>query len=108
MSLGAGGVEAFDGADVLLADGSRIQPDVVLAATGYRRRLEPLVGHLAVLDPTGRPKVTGPRTDPAAPNLYVMGFTNPISGYLRELGFTARKIARAIARDHAFARQVRG
>ena len=90
---------AFDGADVLLADRSRIQPDVVLASTGYRRRLDPLVGHLAVLDPTGRLKVNGPRTDPAAPNLYFMGFTNSISGYLRELGFTARKIARAMARQ---------
>jgi putative flavoprotein involved in K+ transport len=37
-------VDGFDGDDVLLADGSRAQPDVVIAATGYRRGLEPLVG----------------------------------------------------------------
>lgn len=35
-------VEGFDGPGVLLADGTRIQPDVVIAATGYRRGLEPV------------------------------------------------------------------
>jgi hypothetical protein len=34
-------------------------PDVVIAATGYRPVLEPLVGHLGVLDPAGLP--TGAR-----------------------------------------------
>jgi hypothetical protein len=42
-------VVCFDDSDVLLADGTRIQPDAVIAATGYRRGLEPLVGHLGVL-----------------------------------------------------------
>ena len=37
-------VEGFDGADVLLADGSRIQPDAVIAATGFRAGLDELVG----------------------------------------------------------------
>jgi putative flavoprotein involved in K+ transport len=30
-------IDGFDSDDVLLADGSRVQPDVVIAATGYRR-----------------------------------------------------------------------
>src|SRR6266511_4069806 len=42
-------VERFEGADVVLADGGRLQPDAVIAATGYERGLEPLVGHLGVL-----------------------------------------------------------
>ncbi len=48
-------VEGFDGADVLLADGSRIQPDAIIAATGFRTGLDELVGHLGVLTPRGLP-----------------------------------------------------
>lgn len=89
------GVQAFDEADVLLTDGSRVTADAVIAATGYRRDLEPLVGHLVgVLETNGRPTVHGANTHPAAPGLYFIGFTNPISGNLRELGIQARKIAK--------------
>jgi putative flavoprotein involved in K+ transport len=92
-------VTGFDGADVLLADGSRIQPDAVIACAGYARGLEPLVGHLGVLGFKGRPAVDGARTHPSAPGVYFIGFTNPISGMFREFGIVARKIARAIARE---------
>jgi putative flavoprotein involved in K+ transport len=94
-------VEAFDGPQVLLADGSRLTPDVVVAATGYRPALEPLVGHLGILDARGVPTVRGGRTAPGADGLYVTGYINPISGQLRELGIDARRIARAIARRRA-------
>jgi putative flavoprotein involved in K+ transport len=93
------GVERFDGADVVLADGSRLAPDVVIAATGYLRGLEPLVGHLGVLGPTGRPKVVGAATYPGAPRLYFTGYTNPISGMFRELNIDARRIAKAVAAE---------
>ena len=39
-------VEEVDGPRVQLADGSVIEPEAVIAATGYERGLEPLVGHL--------------------------------------------------------------
>ncbi|MEU3656309.1 NAD(P)/FAD-dependent oxidoreductase [Streptomyces sp. NPDC032161] len=90
-------VESFDGDAVVLADGSRITPDAVIAATGYRRSLEGLVGHLGVLDARGRPVVRGGRTPKQAPGLYFTGFTNPISGMLREMALDARKIARKVA-----------
>jgi len=88
-------VVGIEGADVLLAGDTRIQPDAVIAATGYRRGLEPLVGHLGVLDARGLPVAHGPR--PARPGLYFTGYTNPISGMFRELRIDAEKIARAIA-----------
>ncbi|MFD6244239.1 flavin-containing monooxygenase [Streptomyces roseolus] len=92
-------VEALDGAEVVLADRSRIAPDAVIAATGYRRALEPLVGHLGgVLDDLGRPRARGPRSPEGYPGLYFTGFTNPISGMLRELSRDAERIARRIAR----------
>jgi putative flavoprotein involved in K+ transport len=92
-------VTGFDGADVLRADGTRRQPDVVIAATGYRRGLDPLVGHLGVLGRDGRPTVRGTATHPAAPRMWFTGFTNPISGMFRELGIDAKRIARAVVRD---------
>ncbi|MFD8748141.1 flavin-containing monooxygenase [Streptomyces sp. NPDC059616] len=91
-------VESFDGDAVVLAGGDRITPDAVIAATGYRRSLEGLVGHLGVLDARGRPVVHGARTPKQAPGLYFTGFTNPISGMLRELALDARKIAKKAAR----------
>ncbi|MER7816163.1 NAD(P)/FAD-dependent oxidoreductase [Streptomyces sp. NPDC096153] len=91
-------VDAFDDDKVVLADGSRISPDAVIAATGYHRALEPLVGHLGVLDERGRPVVHGGRTPREAPGLYFTGFTNPISGMLREMALDARKIAKALSK----------
>jgi putative flavoprotein involved in K+ transport len=58
--------------------------------------LDPLVGHLGVLDARGWPTVSGGRTTTAARGLYFIGFSNPISGNLREIGLDARRIARAI------------
>ena len=97
------GVQGFEGADVLLADGSRIQPDAVVACAGYARGLEPLVGHLGILGRKGRPVVHGGETHPGAPRLYFIGYTNPISGMFREFGITAKRIAKAMARDRAAA-----
>ncbi|MFJ3926172.1 flavin-containing monooxygenase [Streptomyces sp. NPDC090022] len=91
-------VEGFDGAEVVLADGSRITPDAVVAATGYHRALEGLVGHLGVLDEQGRPLAHGARACAQAPGLYFTGFSSPISGMLRELARDAEKIARGLSR----------
>lgn len=59
-------IREIDGPDVVLADGSRARPDTLVLATGYRRGLEPLVGHLDVLDGRGRPVVRGGRNAPGA------------------------------------------
>jgi putative flavoprotein involved in K+ transport len=92
-------VEGFDGRDVLLAGGERIQAEVVIAATGYSRGLAPLVGHLGVLNERERPVVHGPYTDRRAPGLYFIGFSDPISGMFREINIDSWKIASAIAAD---------
>ncbi|MEV0118724.1 NAD(P)/FAD-dependent oxidoreductase [Streptomyces sp. NPDC050844] len=98
-------VESFEDGKIALADGTRIGPEVVIAATGYRRGLEPLVGDLGVLDERGAPVVQGSRTPRTAPGLYFTGFTNPISGMLRELALDAEKIAKAVTRTHGTARR---
>ncbi|MGW8990869.1 flavin-containing monooxygenase [Streptomyces zhihengii] len=91
-------VTSLDGGKVALGDGSLIAPEAVIAATGYRRGLEELVGHLGVLDADGGPRVRGARCAPGAPGLWFTGYTNPISGMLRELSLDAGRIARAVAR----------
>ncbi|MFI6940459.1 flavin-containing monooxygenase [Streptomyces sp. NPDC050418] len=91
-------VESFEDGKVLLADGTSIAPDVVIAATGYSRGLDSLVGHLGILDADGRPTIEGAKTSPSAPGLYVNGYVNPISGMLREIARDAERIARALSR----------
>ena len=91
-------VEGFDGAGVRLAGGKMIRPDAVIAATGFRRGLEELVREHGLVAARGRPVAHGDRADPNAPNVYFIGFTNPLSGNLREIGIDARRMARAVAR----------
>ncbi|MER6258899.1 NAD(P)/FAD-dependent oxidoreductase [Streptomyces sp900105245] len=92
-------VEAFEDGKVVLADGSRLSPDAVIAATGYTRALDGLVGHLGVLDESGRPVVHGGRTPEQAAGLYFTGFTNPISGMFREMALDAGRIAKSVAKS---------
>ncbi|WP_373559364.1 flavin-containing monooxygenase [Streptomyces sp. Ag82_G6-1] len=94
-------VQAFDGPDVLLADGARLRPDTVIAATGYRPGLHDLVGSLGVLDEAGQPLAVGARTLPGAARLYFAGYTNPLTGVLRQAGIDARAIAHAFRREEA-------
>jgi putative flavoprotein involved in K+ transport len=89
-------IESFDGPDVRLANGETLRPDVVLCATGYRTGLEPLVGHLGVLDERGLPQVHGARTLPGLPGLYFVGVTIELAGLLREIGLEAQSVGRAI------------
>jgi cation diffusion facilitator CzcD-associated flavoprotein CzcO len=92
------GLEAFDGRAAVLADGTRIEPDVVVAATGYRRGLEPLVGHLGVLDEGGVPRVHGGPA--AAAGLRFIGYA-PRPGQIGLMGREAARIAREIRREIA-------
>ena len=96
-------VLGFDGGDVVLVGRDRIAPDAVILATGFRRGLERLVGHLGVLDGEGRPLVRGPRCHANAPGVFFTGYTDPVSGMFRELAIDARRIARAAARRRATA-----
>jgi hypothetical protein len=86
--------QLFDGGTVSLLDGTRLHPDVVVCATGYRRGLESLVGHLEVLDECGVPRF--PRGESVAEGLRFVGFVPRPS----QLGYTckrARRIANEIA-----------
>ena len=88
------GVESLDETGVGLADGARIEPDVVIAATGYRRGLEPMVGHLGVLDDEGVPRAfAARRRRPACAS----SATCHLPAQLRYAGREAKRAANAIA-----------
>lgn len=89
-------VRGLDQGAALLADGSRLEVDTVLLATGYRPALEPLVGHLGVLGPEGKPLFRGGCADPRLPGLCFVGFANAISGNVREIGLECRRLRRAV------------
>lgn len=89
-------VDALDAEGIDLADGARVEPDAVICATGFRRALEPLVGHLDVLDGDGVPRVRGGK--PTAKGLFFIGYV-PRPGGIGFMGKEAKRAARSIARE---------
>ncbi len=82
----------------VLTDRTRLDADVVIAATGYRCGLEPLVGQLGVLTDAGVPTAGGDVS--AEPGLWFLGLWSRPSliGYpSKQAERMAARIARAIA-----------
>jgi putative flavoprotein involved in K+ transport len=90
-------LERFEGARAVFADGRWAELDAVIAATGFRTGLEPLVGHLGVLDDRGRPVVHGAQEHPRWPGLHFVGFEVTLGGLLRQAGIQAKELARVPA-----------
>jgi cation diffusion facilitator CzcD-associated flavoprotein CzcO len=89
---------SFEGPAAVLTDRTRLDADVVIAATGYRCGLEPLVGHLGVLTDAGVPKVGG---DVAADRgLWFLGIESRPS-LIRHVGTQSQRLAGRIAREIA-------
>jgi cation diffusion facilitator CzcD-associated flavoprotein CzcO len=98
-------VEAFDSTGVVLADRTRLEPNAVIAATGYTTGLEPLVGHLGVLGGAGVPLIHGGPA--AAPGLRFIGY-QPRPAQIRYLGAEARQAAKQIKKELKNAATARG
>ena len=86
-------VEGFDGAEIC-SQTAKIDPDVVIAATGFRAGLDELVGPLDILDGRGLPVATD--GEPALPGLWFVGFKPTLSRQLREGSIAARNVAAAV------------
>jgi putative flavoprotein involved in K+ transport len=91
-------VERFTKDAAVLADGTELHADAVVLATGFQRGLESLVGDLGVLAGSGRPLINADEQLAAHPGLYFLGYSNPLTGNLRQVGLDATKIAKAVAR----------
>jgi cation diffusion facilitator CzcD-associated flavoprotein CzcO len=90
-------IRSFDGNRVTLDDERVLEPDVVIAATGYRAGLEGLVGHLGVLDEKGRPLFNGGDFDPRYPGLWFTGMRADLRGCFVNALEKANAIAARIA-----------
>lgn len=88
-------VERLDEAGAYLIDGSYIQVDNIIAATGFRPGLEPLVGHLGILDRRGVPSPDALRQ---YPGLHFTGFES-VPGQLAFCADSAGRITKAITAD---------
>lgn len=87
-------VQGFTATSVLLADGTSVQPDAVIAATGYETGLRELFEDPSLFDETGVPLVHGGA--PARPGLYFMGYDVTLGGMLRQAAIESRSVAKAI------------
>jgi cation diffusion facilitator CzcD-associated flavoprotein CzcO len=87
-------VKRVNAGGAVLADGSHVDVDTIIEATGYSTGLVDLVGHLGVLDAREMP-LDGEGGE-VAPGLRFVGFLyRPgLTGYV---GHTARRVAREIA-----------
>jgi cation diffusion facilitator CzcD-associated flavoprotein CzcO len=89
-------IERFEGNRVYLADGNSVEPDIVVAATGYRPGLESMLGHLGVLDRRGVPVANGAEPLAGYPGLWFIGMRPRLAGFFYLAGRTAREITDAI------------
>ena len=87
-------VQGFTTTSVRLADGTSVEPEVVIAATGYATGLPELFEDPSLFDETGVPHVHGGA--PARPGLFFMGYDVTLGGMLRQLAIESRRVARAV------------
>jgi thioredoxin reductase len=87
-------VQGFTATSVLLADGTSVRPDTVIAATGYETGLPDLLDDVSLFDETGVPRVHGGA--PARPGLFFVGYDVTLGGMLRQVAMESRLVARAV------------
>jgi cation diffusion facilitator CzcD-associated flavoprotein CzcO len=90
-----GAVKALEPDRVILADGTPVAPQVVIAATGFGTDLGGLVGHLGVLDEHGNPR--GGFASHLGDGMFAIGYGIPPNGPLRAIRIAATPLAREVA-----------
>lgn len=90
-----GAVKAIESQHVILADGTSVAPEVIIAATGFDADLGGLVGHLGVLDSHGNPR--GGFASHVGDGMFAIGYGIPPNGPLRAIRINATGLARKVA-----------
>lgn len=89
-------VAGFTADHAVLADGSTVAADIVIAATGYRTGLDKMLHGLGVVDGKGTPKIHG--AEPSnPPGLWFISMQPSIVGHFYAAGQEAKAIAARIA-----------
>jgi hypothetical protein len=89
------GVARLTETGAVFADGSATTYDAVILATGFRPALAEIVAIPGVLDDAGTPRDW--RGGGVCPNLFFVGYYQPATGLLRQIGIDAEAVAAAIA-----------
>jgi cation diffusion facilitator CzcD-associated flavoprotein CzcO len=97
-----GAVQAVESDGVILADGTSVAAQVIVAATGFDTGLDGLVGHLGVLDEHGNPR--GGFASHVGDGMFAIGYGIPPNGPLRAIRLNATPLAREVA---AYLKRVR-
>ena len=95
-------IRRFKTAGLELINGQYIEPDIVIAATGYRTGLESMLGHMGVLNDTGVPTIHGVQQREAYPGLWFTGMRPRLPGFFHMAGETAREIASTIVAEQRY------
>lgn len=91
------GIERFTDSGVVFDDGRAVDFDAVVLATGYRPAVRRFLSDAGRRwDEDGAPRRSGDGSE--IPNLFFCGFYVSPTGMLREIGFEARRIGKAIRR----------
>lgn len=91
------GIRRFDGAVIEFVNGARVEFDAIILATGYRPGLDDFLPMAHdVTDESGYP--IPPAGESERSGLYFLGFSNPTTGFLRQIAIDSRRIAKAIER----------
>jgi indole-3-pyruvate monooxygenase len=94
------GIERFTAEGVTCVDGKSHTLDAVVLATGFQTGLQKLMPTVSgVFNARGLPKSVAAM--PEAPRLYFIGFENPETGFLRQIGIRAQAVGEALSRDLA-------
>jgi len=88
-------VAAVESDRVILADGTSVAPEVVIAATGFSTDLDGLVGHLGILDEHANPR--GGFASHVGDGMFAIGYGIPPNGPLRAIRRSATPLAREVA-----------
>jgi putative flavoprotein involved in K+ transport len=88
-------VEEVEPGRVILADGTSVAPEAIIAATGFSPDLDGLVGHLGVLDENGKPR--GGFAAHIGDGMFTIGYGIPPNGPLRAIRLAATPLAGEIA-----------
>ncbi|MGD8349044.1 MAG: NAD(P)/FAD-dependent oxidoreductase [Gammaproteobacteria bacterium] len=89
-------VERFESAGLRLVDGRYLEPDFVIAATGYRTGMEAILGHTGLLDELGVPLIHGAEQKDECRGIWFTGMRPRLTGFFHLAGKTAAEITDAI------------
>lgn len=93
-----GPVVRFKKDAVVFEDGERLQPEIVIAATGYHTGLHTILGKFELLNDRGLPRTNAKGEAIGLPGLWFAGFSTKMTGYFWAAKQNSAPMAKAIGK----------